>query len=269
MNTNISILVPRRELGWRMGLANMLGKENFAWWRTRRWWVQALVAVLIQNGSLALNLKDNQRVSVDSVALNFLMMAALFIPIVAITLAQDSILGERHSGTAAWVLSKPLQRPAFILSKLIAYGLGFFVTWVLLPSIIFYLQITAAGREGLSKPGFAGLIGLNYLNLLFYLTLALMLATLFNSRAPVLGISILVAWAGPMQFIAQPMQKYVPWLENILPWKLLAQIGMEPPLGGYLALGAPLPTVAPIIATTIWCVLFVGVAIWRISREEF
>ena len=269
MNAKMTILIPRHAHGLHMGLANMLGKENFAWWRTRRWWIQALVAVLIQNGSLALNLKDNQRVSVDSVALNFLIMAALFVPIVAVVLAQDAILGERHSGTAAWVLSKPLQRPAFILSKLIAYGLGFFVTWVLIPSVIFYFQIVAAGREGLSKPGFVGLIGLSYLNLLFYMTLALMLATLFNSRAPVMGISILVAWAGPMQFIAQPMQKYVPWLENILPWKLLAQIGMEPPLGGYLALGAPLPTVVPIIATTIWCVLFVGVAIWRISREEF
>ena len=29
-------LVPRRERGWRMGLANMLGKELAAWWRTRR-----------------------------------------------------------------------------------------------------------------------------------------------------------------------------------------------------------------------------------------
>jgi hypothetical protein len=269
MDTNISSLVPSHANGWRMGLANMLAKENVAWWRTRRWWIQVLVAVLIQNGSLALNIKDNQHRAVDSCAINFLMMAALFVPIVAVVLTQDAILSERHSGTTAWVLSKPLQRPSFILSKLIAYGLGFFVTWVLLPFVIFYFQIIAAGREGLTVPGFVGLIGLSYLNLLFYLTLALMLATLFNNRAPVLGISILIAWAGPMQFIAQPIQKYVPWLEDILPWKLIAQIGIDPPLGAFLALGKPLPTVVPIIATAMWCVLFVGVAIWRISREEF
>ena len=268
MNANMITLIPRHAHGWRMGFANMLAKESFAWWHTRRWWVQALVAVLIMNGSLALNLKDNQRTSVDNCAINFLMMAALFVPIVAVILAQDAILDERHSGTAAWVLSKPLQRPAFILSKLIAYGLGFFVTWVLLPFVIFYFQIVAAGREGLSIPGFVGLIGLSYLNLLFYMTLALMLATLFNNRAPGLGISILIAWAGPIQFIAQPMQKYVPWLEDILPWKLISSMG-KPPLAGYLALGAHLPTVVPIIATTLWCVLFVGVAIWRIGREEF
>ena len=268
MNANIYTLVPRRELGWRMGLANMLGKENFAWWRTRRWWIQILVAVLILNGSLTLNLRDRQRVSIDLEAINFLNTAALFIPILVVVLTQDAILGERHSGTIAWVLSKPLKRPAFILSKLIAYGLGFLVTWVLIPNIIFYFQLVAAGREGLSNPGFIGLIGLSFLNLLFYMTLALMLATLFNNRAPGLGISLLIAWIGPMQILARPMEKYVPWLENILPWKLISSFG-EPPLAGYLALGADLPTVVPIIATVLWCVMFVVVAIWRISREEF
>jgi len=251
-----------------MGLRNMLSKETAAWWRTRRWWIQVLVAVLILNGSLALNLRDPQRASVDLQAINFLNTAALFVPILVVVLTLDSILGERHSGTIAWVLSKPLQRPAFILSKLIGYGLGFLVTWVLIPNIIFYFQLIAAGREGLSIPGFIGLIGLSFLNLLFYMTLALMLATLFNSRAPGLGISLLIAWAGPMQILAKPMEKYVPWLENILPWKLISGFG-EPPLAGYLALRAHLPTVVPIIATALWCVLFVVVAVWRIRREEF
>ncbi|HSB65804.1 MAG TPA: ABC transporter permease subunit [Anaerolineales bacterium] len=268
MSANTLTLVPRQSHGWRMGLANMLAKENFAWWRTRRWWIQILVAALILNGSLALNLGDHQGVYIDLEAINFLMTSSLFVPIIVVILAQDAILSERHSGTTAWVLSKPLQRPAFIFSKLIAYGLGFFVTWVLIPNIIFYFQLVAAGREGLSIPGFIGLIGLSFLNLLFYMTLALMLATIFNNRAPGLGISILIAWAGPMQFIAQPIEKFVPWLYDILPWKLMSGVG-EPPLAGYLALGAKLPTVLPIIATLLWCVLFVVVSIWRTGREEF
>ena len=268
MTTYESSLISNRTLGWRMGLRNMLSKENFAWWHTRRWWIQILVAGLILNGSLALNLRDPQRTSVDLQAINFLMTSALFVPIFVVILAQDSILNERHSGTSAWVLSKPLQRPAFIFSKLIAYGLGFLITWVLIPNIIFYFQLVAAGREGLSIPGFIGVIGLSFLNLLFYLTLALMLATLFNSRAPGLGISTLIAWAGPLQFLFRPMEKYLPWLEDILPWKLLSSIG-EAPLAGYLALGAKLPTFLPIIATVLWCVLFIGIAIWRIGREEF
>jgi ABC-type transport system involved in multi-copper enzyme maturation permease subunit len=268
MATYESSLISNRTIGWKMGLRNMLAKENFAWWHTRRWWIQILVAVLILNGSLALNLRDNLYMSIDAEAINFLMTSALFVPIIVVVLAQDAILNERHSGTTAWVLSKPLQRPAFVLSKLIAYGLGFLVTWVLIPNLIFYFQLVAAGRAGLSIPGFIGVIGLSFLNLLFYMTLALMLATLFNSRAPGLGISLLIAWSGPLLILAKPMEKYLPWLEDILPWKLMSSIDGAP-LAGYLALGAKLPTVLPIIATVLWCVLFVGVAIWRISREEF
>ena len=51
MSTNEFLLVPSRERGWRMGLANMLTKEIAAWWRTRRWWVQCLVALLLLNGT--------------------------------------------------------------------------------------------------------------------------------------------------------------------------------------------------------------------------
>ena len=267
MSANATLLIPSRSQGWRMGLANMLDKEMGAFWRTRRWWVQCLIALLLLNGSLALNLKGGQRV--DNAGLNFLVIAALGVPVAAISLAQDSILGERHSGTAAWVLSKPLRRPAFILAKLVAHGLGLLVAWVVLPGAVAYLQLMAAGGLRLSGIGFAGAMGLNYLNLFFYLTLSLMLATLFNGRGPVLGIALGVAWSGPMQFIAQPMQKYAPWLDSIMPWRLMIDFGRNGPLAGYLAMGQPLPTVAPIIATVLWCVLFVGVAIWRIRREEF
>ena len=269
MSANESLLLPSRSRGWRMGLGNMLHKELSAWYRTRRWWIQGLIALLLLNVTMALNLKDGGRV--DNAGMNFLVMAALCVPFAAISLAQDSILGERHSGTAAWVLSKPLRRPAFILAKLIAHGLGLLLAWVVLPGAVAYFQLVAAGKGQLplSGSGWAAALALYYLNLLFYLTLALMLATLFNGRGPVLGITLLVAWAGPMRFIAQPLQEYVPWLEEILPWRLLVDFEHFQPLAGYVALGQPLPTVIPIVAAALWCMLFTGVAIWRFRSEEF
>ena len=111
-------------------------------------------------------------------------------------------------------------------------------------------------------------MGLNYLNLFFYLTLALMLSTFFNARGPVLGIAVVVAWSGPMQFVTQPLLKYAPWLSSILPWRLLMQVGNREALAGFLAVGYRLPTVTPIVATALWCVLFVAVSLWRFSREE-
>jgi hypothetical protein len=138
-----------------------------------------------------------------------------------------------------------------------------------LPGAVAYLELAVLGKVHLPIPGFAGALGLAYLNLLFYLTLALMLATFFDSRGPVLGIALVLAWSGPMPFISAPIQRYVPWLYDVLPWRLLIDFNTNRPLAGYLVNGQPLPTVVPIIATALWCLLFTGVAIWRMGREEF
>jgi ABC-2 type transport system permease protein len=112
-------------------------------------------------------------------------------------------------------------------------------------------------------------MGLVYLNALFYLTLALMLATIFHGRGPVLGISVLVLMSGLMIFSYNLVLEHAPWLVAVLPWKLLADFESARPLAAFVALGQPLPTVTPIIGTAVWCVLFVAVAIWRFRREEF
>jgi ABC-2 type transport system permease protein len=270
MSTNEALLVPRRARGWRMGLGSMLIKELAAWWKTRRWWVQCLVALLPLNGELALNLRGNNGPNaVDNATMAFIITAALCVPIAAVSLAQDSILGEKHSGTAAWVLSKPLRRPAYVLAKLIANGLGLFVTWVVLPGVVGYLQLLGPADGYFTPLRISGVMGLDYLNLLFFMTLALMLSTFFNGRGPVLGISMVLAWVGPMPFLSAPIQKYAPWLYEIMPWKMLIDFEHNQQLAFYLANGKPLPTLIPIIATALWCVLFTAVAIWRISREEF
>ena len=257
MNANGLALVPCRERGWKMGLANMLAKENHGWWRTRRWWIQGLLWLVLLNVGSATNL----RMGMPD---NFLFTAGLVLPIAAIVLSQEAILGERHSGTAAWVFSKPLRRPAFLLAKIIAYGLGFLVTGVLLPGGVACLQIIAGGGGSSSLwPGFPASLGLVYLNLLFYLTLTLMLATLFHGRGPVMGIPlfILFFWIIPDSVS----------LAEFMPWVLVTDTANNAlqAFFRYLLSGQPLPTMAPIIATALWCVLFTSVAFWRIRREEF
>ena len=262
MTTNTISLTSRRERGWRMGLGNMLSKELVAWWRTRRWWTQSLIALFFLNLMTALNLING---GVYNAVKNFLYIAGIVAPIAAIIMGQDAIQGERLSGTAAWVLSKPLRRPAFILAKLIAYGLGLLATWVVLPGAVVYLEVAVLGNEYLPIPGLIVMLGLVYLNIIFYLTLALMLATLFQGRGAVLGISIFMVWG----FLITPLGVL---LANVMPWRLLMDLGKNgaiQALGVYLLQGVPFPTVIPIIVTALWCVLFTGVAIWRICREEF
>jgi hypothetical protein len=267
MNANPVALAPRREHGWWMGLDNMLAKENFSWWRTRRWWVQCLLwLVLLNGGAVELNIMGDFPVAQAS--MSFFMIAGLAVPIAAVSLTQDSILGERHAGTAAWVLSKPLRRPAFLLSKLIAYAQGFLVTGCLLPGAVLYLQLTLHGMHGIPIPGFAAALGLCFLNLLFYMTLTLMLATLFDGRGPILGITLGILLTGLFCGL-MPTTRLTHFLAEILPWRFMFPYGPDNPLAALVATGAPLPTVIPLITILPWCLLFVGVAIWRMGREEF
>ncbi len=266
MNANATRLISCRTHGWRMGFANMLAKENAAWWRTRRWWTLALVAIFFVDGSMLAN-DQLTGASVERIAsLNNLLVIAGVLSIAAILLGQDAILGEMHSGTAAWVLSKPLRRPAFLLAKLVANGLGLLVTAVFIPGVIAYGYFDLVGGVKLPVAGFAGAMGLVCLSLLFYLTLAMMLATLFRGRGPVFGIAMGAAWGW---LLLQPPA----WLGALLPWKLLTgpitDTETIPSLGGHLILGQQLPTLVPIIATALWCVLFSAIAFWRIRRVEF
>lgn len=266
MSANESLLIPNGMHGWRMGLANMLAKENAAWWRTRRWWLLCLLALVLLNGNIALNVRGSIRIM--EAALAFLQSAAFIGPIVAVSLGQDAILGERHSGTAAWVLSKPLRRPAFVLAKLGAHAPGLLATCCMLPGVVAYYQLTTNGLTDLPLAGFAAAMGLVYLSVLFYLTLAVMLATLFDGRGPVLGITLGVLFSA-FPFATGPILKLVPGAKAVMPWLLLSGVGSDASLPECLALGKPLPTTTPIIATALWCVLFAVVAIWRFHREEF
>ncbi len=57
-----------------------------------------------------------------------------------VTTAQGAIVREKQLGTAAWVLSKPASRSAFVLAKFVAYALAFVSLAVLLPGAIFYAE---------------------------------------------------------------------------------------------------------------------------------
>jgi ABC-type transport system involved in multi-copper enzyme maturation permease subunit len=263
MNIDATVLVPRRERGWRAGLGAMLSKENAAWWRTRKWWVMCLLWLLALNVTLALNTRGSNPAMAFA---GYLVSAAIFVPIAAISLAQDSIFRERHAGTAAWVLTKPLARPAFVIAKAAAIAFGLLVTAIVLPGVVAWVQLAVLGGVQFPLLGFAGIMGLELLTVLFYLSLTLMLATLFAGRGPVLAVALalLIGW----MFASGTIVKHAGWLADIVPWILMQSVGPRPALAALLAMGKPLPTVLPIVATAVWSALFLLIAVLRFRREE-
>ena len=95
------------------------------------------------------------------------------------------------------------------------------------------------------------------LHLLFYASFTLMLGTLFNSIGPVIGMSLGVLFGG---FFVKGILP--PGVVDFTPWNLIL------PIAEQVAQGETLESVLPIIATAVWSVVFVGVAVWRFRREE-
>jgi ABC-2 type transport system permease protein len=172
---------------------------------------------------------------------------------------QGAIVGEKQLGTAAWVMSKPASRAAFILAKILAYASGYWITAIIIPAIILLIVTRQVIPVPLAISSFLIGLALMALGQLFYLTLTLMLGTFFNSRGPVAGIGIAFIMIGLMLDSFIPFQVLI-----VTPWPLAD-------IAGGLTLGSELPSVwpVPIIATSIWIIVMTVVALWRFGREEF
>ena len=175
-----------------------------------------------------------------------------------IIMMQSVLVGEKEAGITAWILSKPVSRPSYILSKWLSNTAGVLFTVILAPGVVAYLLFSQMFVGSWLPPvTFVGGLGIVALDVLFYLSLTLMLGAFFNSRGPVLAIPLALV------FLQQPLIGLVEPLLNVLPYSLSAV------LAGAVAFSAPLPFVAPIIAAVGWIVVFSALAIWRFGHEEF
>jgi len=284
MASNSELMV-RGDSSWLSGFTNLWNKENRRWWGTRYWLIQLIIWVLIINGitfavyqlsveemvgsgsgeSSDFDLETAELMTQHPELIGlipFMRLAGLGMVIGVLVIAQGAIIGEKQSGTAAWVLSKPVARSGFVLSKLAGLGLGIFGVMCVLVGTVLYTQIWLTTGVHIPPLRYAGMLGLVFLDLLFYLTLSIMLGTIFNSRGALIGIPLILVFA----YMIIP--NIPSWLIAIMPWNLLDDL-TYPSLALSVVQGQPIQSFTPIIATVLWCISFIGVAIWRFHREEF
>lgn len=258
------------------GFANLFHKENRAWWGTRRWWVNALVWAVILCGLTAnmlfvptiASLADEGEIARAGGLTPYVLQMGLSVffefglsalAIGAVVLSQDLILGEKQNGTAEWLLSKPVTRRAYILAKAAANGLALLVLLVSLPSLLAYGMFSV--RLGAPYPWqpFLSAVGIMALHTVFYLTLTLALGTIFNNRSIVLALGLGSALGGNLLGgFLKPLLPVTPWMLNKTA-SLTASARAIP-----FEVGT-----APLIATTLWCVVLVIVALVKFERTEF
>lgn len=254
-------LVPVQPHGRTGGMRNLVRKELGLWWGTRLWWIQTLIWVAILNGITTIIMLDptmSPELVVHEAVTSFLLIGATAIGIGVVLTVQGAIVGERELGTAAWVMSKPASRSSFVLAKLVAHAVGFLVTALLVPAVIFAVEAALLLPRPVSYASLALAVGLLALAVLFYVVLTLALGTLFQGRGPVAGIGIGLLLAGVFFKGMLP-----PALVYPTPW-LLGDVA------GSVALRAPLDAYwyVPALATTAAAGLLVLVALHRFRREE-
>jgi ABC-2 type transport system permease protein len=218
---------------WRplRGFLNLFSKENEAWWRTQRWWLNALLWTVLLCGLTAFILFGSQEAPTPATeagspeaagsAANVLSLgSSIFfefgLPMLAIwtvILAQDLILGEKQSGVTEWLLSKPVVRRSYLLAKLTANGLPVVVLMVGLPSAVAYGLLSLRLGALFPVAPFLSAVGIMIAHTLFYLTLTLLLGTVFNSRGPILGIALGSILGGSIvgSFV-KPLFYVMPWM---------------------------------------------------------
>jgi ABC-2 type transport system permease protein len=258
-------LEPGTGHGWLVGFRNMVGKEWASWWSTRRWLVHLILWLVVINGFLFLIGTDesiargnNPYSTMNELLQVFFQACGLFALIGMVVTTQSDVVGERQLGTAEWVLSKPVSRPAFLLSKQLVSGVSFLFLAVLIPSVVLFLQTLL--HTALQPPLVPFLLGIAFhvLHLLFYLSFTLVLGVLFRTRGPVSGVAIGSLFAGLI------LPNMVPSVLMWTPWglsRLAAQAARERPL--------PDDWLWPVAITVLWILLWLMVALRQFEREEF
>lgn len=262
-------LLPRTGSGRLAGFGNLLNKELGEWFGTRHWLWQSLIWLILINGFIAFILyllptnDPTEMEGLDMQPLNIMALSMFFSfatvagSIGMIILVQDEIIQEKQSGTAAWILSKPVARPAFILSKWLSNIIGGLIFIVALPGTVTAAEIALAGQPATPLLPFLAGATVVGLTLIFYISLVIMLGVLFEQRGPVLGAAF------GIMFGSMIIATIFPQINYILPLST-DQFALS------LSQGQPLPAMAvsQLVMTAVWSVIFLVVALQRFQRIE-
>ncbi len=260
-----------KEKGWRRGLGNLLQGEYSAWFKSSKWWKHLIlwfstinvmmIIMIIATGEAAKDGNDG-----PPILFMYGISGGMFVAFGVMIIMQRVLLREKSSGTAAWVLSKPVTRTAFVVSRLIVNAIAILLTSVMVPGVILYITLGLFSDIGWLSPfGFiAGLLMVS-LHTFYWIALVLMMGTLFESSSAVIAVPM------ALYFILWMGSGMIPALIYISP--LLLTFSPDPDhissLSASLMTGEPVFSWLPLISTIVFCFIFIAVAIRRFNRQEF
>ncbi len=250
------------------GLATLLRKELLEQWRTSRLPVVATVFLLVGLSSPLLARFTPEILEAvggdqfqivlppptvadayDQLAKNLGQFGAL----IAVLLAMGSVATEKERGTAALILSKPADRSAFLVAKMVAIATTLGISTLIAAAGAWFYTLVLF--EPLPVAGFVGAAILNWLALVAYASITFLGSTLTRSALAAAGL-------GVAAFIVLGILSIVPTIGLYLP------TGLGAAAHG-LALGrAGVDVLGPAIASAVLIVGLNVVAWLGFRRQE-
>ncbi|MFC1879493.1 ABC transporter permease [Chloroflexota bacterium] len=256
------------EKGWKRGLGNLLQGEYSAWFKSSKWWKQLILWLSIVNLMMIIMIIASSEAGEGGPPVLFMygIFGGMFVAFGVMIIMQRTIIGEKRSGTAAWVLSKPVTRTAFVVSRLVVNSIAILLTSVIIPGIILYITLGLFSDFGwLSPLGFIAALLMVTIHTFFWITLVLMMGTLSETSGGVIAVPM------GLYFLFWMGSGMIPGLIYISP--LLLTFSPAPEEMSALSVsfmtGEPVFSWIPLISTVVFCVIFIAVAIRRFNSQEF
>jgi ABC-2 type transport system permease protein len=258
------------EKGWRRGLGNLLRGEYSSWFRSSKWWKQLIMWVSIINGMMGIMIfaaAEAVKGGDEGPPVLFMygIFGGMFVAFGVMIIMQRVLVREKNSGTAAWVLSKPVTRTAFVFSRLVVNSIAVLLTSVIVPGVIFYVTLGLFSDTGWLAPlGFIAALLMVSLHTFYWIALVLMMGTIFESSGAVIAIPM------ALFFVFWMVPDLIPALLYISPLMLtFSPAPFMNSLSVSFMNGEQVFSWWPLIFTVVSCIVFVAVAIWRFNRQEF
>ena len=252
------------ERGWQRGLRNLMKSGLARWFKTRMWWVQSLIWGGVAGGMISMMLFGADA-DLETARIIFSVFVGLMPGVAVVIIMQDALVGEKQEGTAAWVLSKPVARQSFYLSKLVTNAIGILFNLIVVPCLVAFALFSIAAGKLQDPLAFLGVMGVMFLSHMYFVSLTLMLGALFSGRGPVIGIGL------ALLFLQQNLTQMLQPLRYVLPWPLVAPLS-DPPdsLVFRLLQGQPAGTEywITIGAVLAQIALFAVIGLWRFGKQE-
>jgi len=173
--------------------------------------------------------------------------------LIAILVTMGSVATEKERGTAAFLLTKPITRGAFVGAKVLAIGALLALATAVAGALCWIY--TALLFEQLPVAQFAAAVGLVWLSLAVVAALTFLASVITRSALVAGGVAF-------GAFLVAGILSALPGIGAYLPTSLWGAAGL-------LALGTvPDPLVGPVLANVLFVIAAVGLAWWSFRSQE-